>query len=214
MSTLATSAAWALASAALATAPAGAPPPVAEALRRAAPAGGRVEVTEYRPTLPKGCAVDRAEVSSPIAASGRVPVRLMGKLEGGRICDGWAWARVRLVAPVLVASRAVREGEPLAGAVASEERELVPGRLSASRLTPEAVASRAVAAGQALEEKDLRYGPAPGEPVILVLELGSLRVEEPGRAIPCLRDRGCALTPTGKRVEGTWQGGRLLVSSP
>jgi len=204
----------ALASATLASLPAGTPSQVAAALRRAAPAGDRVEVTEYRPTLPQGCAVDRAEVPQAVTASGRVPVHLEGRLGSGQGCDGWAWARVRVVAPVLVTSRSLREGEPLAGAVATEQRELVPGRLSLSELAPEVVASRPLPAGQLLEEKDLRYGPPPGEPVVIVIQMGSLRVEEPGRAIPCVRDRACALTPAGKRVEGTWQGGRLFVSSP
>jgi hypothetical protein len=206
---------WALLAGALARPTGGAPPLVADALKLAVPVpGGKVEVTEYRPTLPPGCAVDRAEVASPVTSSGQVPVHLEGRLKGGRSCDGWAWARVRLVAPVLVASRALREGEPLAGSVAAEERELVPGRLSPSQLGPDAVATRPLSAGQPLEEKDLRYGPAPGEPVVIAIQLGSLRVEEPGRSIPCVRDRACALTPTGKRVEGTWQGGRLIVSSP
>lgn len=201
--------------AALAASPGEPPPPVAEALRRAVPLpSARVEVTEYLPTLPPGCAVSRAEVKEAVTGSGRVPVHLAGSLRSGGGCDGWAWARVRVVAPVLVAARAVREGEPLAGAVAAEERELIPGRLSPAKLFPEAVATRPLSAGQAIEEKDLRYGPAPGEPVSIVIQLGALRVEEPGRAIPCARDRGCALTPTGKRVEGSWQGDHLLVSSP
>ncbi len=60
----------------------------------------------------------------------------------------------------------------------------------------------------------MRLGPAPGEAVTIVIQLGSLRVEQPGRAVPCARGRACALTPTGKRVEGTWRDDRLYVDSP
>jgi len=192
--------------------PAGA---VAEALRRAVPVpDGHVEISDYRPTLPAGCEVARAELSGSLSSSGRVALRLAGRLPGGAICDGWAWAKVRLLAPVLVASRALRAGEPLSGAVAAEERELAPGRLSATKLAPEAVAARPVPAGQALSEADVRVGPAPGEAVTLVVQMGALRVEQPGRAVPCERGHVCALTATGKRVEGSWQDGRILVSTP
>jgi len=192
-----------------------APQAVADALRRAVPVeGGRVEISDYRPTLPRGCEVARAEVSGPLATSGRVALRLGGRMPGGTGCDGWAWARVRLLAPVLVASRALRAGEPLSGAVSPEERELSPGRVAASRLSPDAVAARPLAAGQALDEADLRVGPAPGESVVLVVHMGSLRVEQAGRAVPCSRGHACALTANGKRVEGSWQDGRILVSSP
>ena len=200
-----------------ALAPAGPPVPaaVADALRRAVPvAGGRLEIAEYRPTLPQGCLVARAEVPAPVAGSGRVAVRLEGSLPSGALCDGWAFARVRLLAPVLVASRSLRTGDPIAGAVAPEERELLPGRLSPSMLPADAVAARNVSLGQALDERDLRLGPTPGEAVTVVIQFGSLRVEQPGRSVPCARGRACALTPAGKRVEGTWRDGRLYVDSP
>jgi len=192
-----------------------APPPVAQALDRAVPLpGARVEVTDYRPDLPGGCALSRAEVPAPVTGSGRVAVRLSGTLPGGAPCDGWAWARVRLLASVLVASRPLNAGEPLTGAVGSQEREITSGRSPLARLPADAVAGRALAAGQVLEERDLRSGPAPGEPVTVVIRLGSLRVEQPGRSVPCVRGRACALMPSGKRVEGAWQGGRIVVESP
>jgi hypothetical protein len=75
------------------------------------------------------------------------------------------------------------------------------------------VAERPIAAGQVLEERDLRLGPTPGDDVTVIIRLGTLRVEQVGRAVPCRRGRACAQMPSGKRVEGSWQGGRILVES-
>jgi hypothetical protein len=195
--------------------PAGVPSPVALGLARAVRApGARLEVADYQASLPPGCAVARADPSSPVAASGRVALRLFGALPGGAPCDGWAWARVRLFAPALVTTRPVRAGEPLAEAVASGEREIVPGRAPLARLPAGAVAERPLASGLVVEERDLRTGPRPGEPVAVVVRLGGLLVEQPGHAVACSRGRACALMPSGRRVEGTFEDGRIVVESP
>jgi hypothetical protein len=191
------------------------PAPVVEAFDRAVPVhGGRVEIADYRPELAAHCTVTRAELPSPLAGSGRIPVRLSGALPEGGPCDGWGWAVVRVLAPVLVTSRAVPAGSPLSGAVTSSERELLAGRSPISRLPADAVASRPMAAGQVVDERDLRVGPAVGDAVTVTIRFGGLRVEQSGRAVPCSRGRACAQMPSGKRVEGTWQDGRILVESP
>jgi hypothetical protein len=120
---------------------------------------------------------------------------------------------VRLVGTVLVASKAVAAGAPLRDAVAPQERELRSGRAPLSRLPDDAVAGRAIAAGQVLEERDLRVGPVLGDEVTVVLRLGAVKVEQVGRAVPCSHGRACAQMPSGKRVEGSWQGGRIHVES-
>jgi hypothetical protein len=192
-----------------------APPAVVQALGRAAPfPGARVEVADYRPEVPTSCAVARAELPAPLAGSGRVALRLSGSLPGGKPCDGWAWAQVRVTAPVLVASRPVPAGAPLAGAVSAEEREVRGGRAPLGSLPPGATAGRALSTGQALDERDLRSGPTTGDTVTVVIRLASIEVEQPGRAIPCARGRACAQMPSGKRVEGAWRGGRIVVESP
>ena len=191
-----------------------APAPVVEAVERAIPVPGtRAEVSDFRPELAAGCTVIRAELPGPLSASGRVPVRLSGTLQAGGPCDGWGWVAVRLVGTVLVASKAVAAGAPLRDAVAPQERELRSGRAPISRLPDDAVAGRAIAAGQVLEERDLRVGPVLGDEVTVVLRLGAVKVEQIGRAVPCSRGRACAQMPSGKRVEGSWQGGRIHVES-
>ena len=188
---------------------------MAQALDRSvAVPGARLEVADYRPELPGGCVVSRAEPPAPLTGSGRVALRLAGTLPGGAPCSGWAWARVRLLAPVLVARSALRAGDPLAGVVAPEEREMSAARSPLSRIPAGAVAARPVSPGQVLDERDLRTGPRPGDPVTVVIRLGSLQVEQPGQSRPCARGRACALVPSGRRVEGSWREGRLFVESP
>ena len=184
--------------------------------------GARAEVLELTGALPPGCSLTRAEVPGPVSESGRVAVHLFGAsrptasgAEGrGQPCDGWAWARVRVSAPSLVTTRPLVEGDPLEGAVAAAEREVLPGRATLSVLPEGAIAARALAAGVPLDETLLRVGALPGETVAVVLHAGSLWVEQEGRAIACRRGRVCALLPSGRRVEGVWHDGRIVLGSP
>ncbi len=195
-------------------APAAVPGPVQRAVDAAlAPPGARAEVLELRGDLGAGCRLARGEVPRRIEASSRNAVHLVGEGDG-RSCEAGAWARVRVVAPVLVTSRAVAAGEALADAVAREDRELLPGRAPLSAVPDGAVADRALAPGVALELWALRVGPRPGEPVTVVAHAGTLTVESAGRAIPCRRGRACALLPSGRRVEGDWHAGRIEVGLP
>ena len=174
----------------------------------------RAEVLAVEGTLPAACARARAEVPRPVTASGRVAARLTGPAGAPEACDRWAWLRVRVTAPALVTTRELADGASLEGAVRLEEREVTPGRAWLAHLPEGATAARALPVNTALDEALLRLGPRPGEPVAIVMRAGALSVEREGRAVPCRRGRACALLPSGKRLEGTWHGGRIEVESP
>lgn len=199
---------------ALATLPAPPSAAVAEALRGAlALPRARLAVESCSAVLPRGCAEVEAVALRPVVASGPAPVRVRG-LSGGKPCEATGWARVRVFAPGLVASRAIAEGERLSAAAVAGETEVAAGHQPLSELPPGAVAARPIAAGSAIEAGQVRVGPRPGEPVTVRLRVGEVLVEQVGRALPCPRGRGCALLPSGRRVEGTTDGARVLVELP
>lgn len=181
--------------------------------------GARAEVGEPKITsgaLSGGqpCHPARWSALRPVAASGQAALRFTGATEAGTPCVGYAWAPVRVLAPAATASRAVRAGEPLEGAVQVSELEVRPGQRPVADLPPGAVAVRDLKAGTPIDESALRVGPAPGSPVAVLVRAGALTIEQPGRAIPCPRGLACALLPSGRRVEGRMAGGRLLVEIP
>src|SRR4051812_6904901 len=68
---------------------------VSEALERAVTIpGARVDVRWFRAN--GSCAAEAAEVTQPVSASGRVPVRLRGLTNSGP-CEAWGWAEVKLL---------------------------------------------------------------------------------------------------------------------
>ena len=177
--------------------------------------GARAELVALRPSVPAGCAATALESPRPVATSGEVALRVTGAQATGAPCTGWAWARVRVVARVPVAARALREGDPLDSTTyAVAEREVVAGRPPVLDIPAGATASRRIAAGTALEDVHLRIGPPPGASVTVLLRVGALAVEQEGRSVPCTRGRACALLPSGRRVEGRFDGARLLVEAP
>ena len=192
-------------------------PVLRQALERALAApGARLDsaIEERGPMRAADCRASAAEVPRPIDGSGRVAVKLSGRAAHGQTCEAWAWVRVRVVAPVPVASRALRAGESFANAVVTEERELRAGHAPA-QIGPASVAARAIAAGQVIDgasvtEPTLRAG----EPVKVLVVSGSIVIEQAGRAVPCLRGRGCAVLASGKHVEGELVDGQLVVQSP
>ena len=164
-------------------------------------------------------APERVEISHPVEGSARLAVKLIGPARGAAPpCETWAWARFRLLAPVAVAVRAVRAGEPLAGATRSSDREIKVGHAPADLASLEsrgATADRALATGQIVESDMVRApGPRPGEPVKVVLVAGALAIEQTGRAVPCARNHNCAVLPSGRHVDGAFVDGRLLVQMP
>lgn len=176
--------------------------------------GARVELDGVRTSSGAGCAAEAWSTLKAVEASGSAALRFSGRAADGTPCQGFAWGRVRVLAPAAVTTRAVREGEPLDGAFATEERELLPGRHALAAVPPGAAAAHRLAAGAVLDEGAVRSGPAPGEPVMVVLRAGSLSVEQAGRVVPCPRGRACALLPSGRRVEGRPVDGRIVVEVP
>jgi len=174
---------------------------------------GRVEIVSLD-RAPNTCAAAgdlRAEVPRPVDGSGRFGVKLVGTHANGAPCQAWIWARLRVMAQVSVTTRAVRAGEPFAGAVAPAEREILPGRQPATALDG-ATAERSVGPGQMIEAEMARPpGLHPGESVKVVLIAGGLSIEQMGRAVGCARNHNCAVLPNGKHVDGTLTDGRLLV---
>ncbi|HUK65956.1 MAG TPA: hypothetical protein VLV17_03960 [Anaeromyxobacteraceae bacterium] len=195
--------------------PARVPAPVVTAVAAAvAPPASRAEALEMSGSLPDECLLVRAELPSPVTASGRVPVHLLGEDTARHRCEGWAWVKVRASARSLVTTREVPQGESLAGAVAPAEVEVLQGRPPLEHLPEGARAERSLPAGAAVDESLVRVGPRPGEPVEVVLHAGALSVEAQGRATPCQRGRACALLASGRRVEGEWHDGRIVLELP
>ncbi len=176
--------------------------------------GARVELSGVRTTSGAGCAAEAWETLQAVEASGSAPLRFSGRSADGTTCQGYAWGRVRVLAPAAVTTRAVQAGEPLDGAVTTAEREVLPGRRALAAVPPGAAAASRLAAGAVLDETAVRAGPAPGAPLAVVLRAGTLSVEQAGRAVACPRGRACALLPSGRRVEGRLVDGRLLVEVP
>ncbi|HVO19369.1 MAG TPA: SAF domain-containing protein [Anaeromyxobacter sp.] len=203
-----------------ALAPAGLAPDLSDLAVRAVVAAlalphARAELVEVQVTAGRGCPADRAEALRPVTGSGEVPLRLLGTSPDGHPCEAYGWARVRVVRAGLVATRAVAAGETLEGAVEPAEVEVRPGHAPfLGELPGGARAARALAAGAPLSSADVREGPAPGEPITVVVLGEGLELSREGRALPCTPGRGCALLPGGRRVEGRLEAGRLVLETP
>jgi flagella basal body P-ring formation protein FlgA len=190
---------------------AAAPTPVGAVQAALAVPGASAEVEAVHSTSARGCDAAAWETLRAVDASGSVALRFTGRDSAGGACEGFAWASVRVRAPALVATRAIAAGEPLAGAVALSSAEVRPGRAGLTALPGAAVAARPVRAGAPLSRGDLRVGPRPGEPVTVVVRAGALELEQPARAVAC--PGACALLPGGRRVEGRFEDGHILVEA-
>jgi hypothetical protein len=191
------------------------PPAVQTAIEAASKVvGGRVEVTRLATQGTSGCAIARAEVALPIEGSGRVTLKMAGQGSDGRACSGWGTATVKVLAPSPVATRALRAGENLDGAVAFAEREVLPGREPVV-VPAGAIATRPLTPGQPVDASSFRVrGPDVGEPIKVRVIVGAVAVEEVGRVASCGRNKACAVLPSGKHVEGRVEDGRLVVEVP
>ena len=174
----------------------------------------KVEIRGYRAQLPPGCTPSRAEASRVVEQSGRQALKLAGSDDAGFACEGWAFADVKLTADAFVTTRVVKAGEPLADAVRIVRREIKPGRRPLHDLPAGARASRDLAAGTTIVDSHAAGALSPGEPVKVVVRGGSLAIETSGRAVACSAGRTCAQLASGKRVEGTLEGGALVVEAP
>lgn len=191
----------------------GVPGPVRAAVEKALALPGRIEVLGLSERLPAQCRLQRAEVGKPIEGSGRVAVKLLGE-QGGRACAGWGWAEVRVLGQVLVTTRAVRAGEPLAAAVTLSEREVRQGRHPLSDATG-MIATRTLAAGIVVEGEHVQVATGrPGGNVKVMVRSGDLVIEASGRSVACGRERACAVLASGRQVEGRFAEDRLWVVIP
>jgi hypothetical protein len=191
----------------------GVPGPVVAAVEQALGLPGRVEVASFDARLPVQCRLQRAEVGKPILGSGRVAVRLTGE-QGGHACAGWAWAEVRVLGQVLVTTRALRAGEPVADAVTTSEREVRQGRRPLTDATG-MIATRALPAGAIVEGEHAQVATGrPGADVKVMVKSGDLVIEAKGRSVACGRGRACAVLPSGRQVEGRFAGESLWVELP
>jgi len=113
-----------------------------------------------------------------------------------------------------VATRAIRAGDAFAGAIATAEREILPGRQPATSLDG-AIAERTVGPGQMIEAGMAQApGLHPGQAVKVVLVAGALSIEQTGRAVACGRNHNCAVLSSGRHVDGALVDGHLLVEMP
>jgi flagella basal body P-ring formation protein FlgA len=178
--------------------------------------GARAEILEYLPRIDASCAAASATADRRVSSSGPIALRLSGRDARGRPCQGWAWARVKVVASVMTAARAIRRGEPMEGAARLEERELRSAREPLFSLPEGAKAAQSLAAGQMLEPHHLldASSPALGAPIPVVLRRGPVSVALEGTAVPCPRGKACAQLPSGRRVEGQLIERRLVVVIP
>jgi hypothetical protein len=176
--------------------------------------GRRAEVAAPQVSSGRGCRPAAWSTLRPATATGPAALRFAGTDAAGGPCEGFAWARVTVLAPTPVVTRTLEVGDPLEGAVAWEEREVRPGRPPPADLPGGATAARRLQPGAVLDEASFRVGPRPGTALPVVLRSGALSVEQQGRAVPCARGRACAVLPSGRRVEGRLADGRILVEVP
>jgi flagella basal body P-ring formation protein FlgA len=189
--------------------------PIVAALQQAISVpGARLDSASDEKPTGRSCAPHEVSVPHAVDGSGRVAVKVVGTRAGGVRCEAWTWVRVRVVADVAVTRRAIRAGEGLTDAVSMETREVVAGRAPAV-LSTGSVAARSLVAGAVVEADAVTVATARlGEQIKVVVMMGGLAVEQSGRATPCVRGRSCAVLPSGRRVEGDFIDGRLLVTLP
>lgn len=171
----------------------------------------RAELLSVKADAKSTCRFEKAEAQSPVAGSGRIAIKLEGRLSGGNACRDVAWANVSVLAKVMVAKEAIRPGELVKEHVMEVEREIHTGEIPLAALPDSSVAGVAVSRGTIIESRHLRRGPSPGESLPVRAKAGAIVVEQAGRAIPCGRNKTCAILPSGRRVEGMLVNGRLEV---
>jgi hypothetical protein len=185
------------------------------ALAQAPEGTSRVEVGRHREHIPNGCTITDAELFGRLLGTGQSIFKLKGTDGAGRTCFGWSWASIRVFSQAWVTTREIAPGAPVAGLVASAERELPQGGTYARSIAPDALASSRLSAGTALEPKHLRLpSEMPGHAVDVELRTGDLVIATRGESVPCQPNMSCARLASGKQVSGTWLNGRLEVVLP
>ncbi len=174
--------------------------------------GSRLELIDFDFKMKPQCSLVSVRSSRPIVASGRYAIKAMGRSASGTRCEGWAWARIRVLAKVMIATQRIEPGEPIStNSIRTEEREKKTGQKLVQKIPSEAKASTLLLPGTVLEKHHLRIGPAIGESVEVEVRTGQVSVVQTGRVVPCLPGRLCAQLESGKRLEGRYLNGRLVV---
>lgn len=174
----------------------------------------KIRVTKVH--LVKTCRVTSGDVVTENRASSQT-VRLHGKTRSGTPCSGWAYAKVRRFARVVVATKSIRTGQALGGAVRIEEREVSAGDAWLTVLPSAGRARHAISSGRPLRGNDvIAAGPPIGASLSVRLRSGSLVVTGQGVRVQCRAADGpprvCARLASGSRVEGQVQDGALWVA--
>jgi hypothetical protein len=159
----------------------------------------KVELTAWDAPRCKG-----TFASAPFESSGRVPVRVRGK-----ICEAWGWAQVRVIVSVATLLRDVKSNESMDGAWTVSDQE--PRGEVMSGIPAGATATRWLRKGTTVVASDVRVGPRPGSSILVRVMLGALSLEQRGTVSPCAVGDTCATLPSGKRVSGVLTGGVLVV---
>jgi hypothetical protein len=171
----------------------------------AVPADAHLDVLDakYEPK----CVAQRFEPSR-VLGSGRVAVRYHGNH-----CEGWAWVKLKVTVQRLAARKALKAGDLIDGATELVSSDLRPGDDGLETIPQGARAASDIPAGAMLTADRVRIGPAPGASIEVLIQAGAIAVEESGTVVRCSGrgEKVCASLPTGRRVSGHLDDGRLLV---
>lgn len=177
--------------------------------------GSRLELIDFNSTVRSECSLVSIQSSRPIVASGRYAIKVMGRNSSGARCHGWAWATIKVLAKVMIATQRIEPGEPISqNSVRTAEREKKPGQKPISKIPSEAKAATLLLPGTVLEKHHLRIGPAIGESVEVEVRTNQISIVQIGRVVPCVAGRLCAQLKSGKRLKGQYKNGRLVVEVP
>lgn len=184
---------------------------VARAVTRPA---SRIQIAKYAPSVSADCTAYKAIVP-PISGSGQFAVRLFGQTKAGAPCDGWAWVRAHIFVRAWVTGQAIPQGAPIEGAIVSAEREWKAGSSLVLSVPEGSVASFPLGSNVALEEAHIKAKtPDLGQTITVRMVSGNIQVDQQARWTSCSKNSACALLPNGRRIEGHWNGERLIVENP
>jgi len=175
--------------------------------------GAVMEVDGYRERVAQGCQVERRSRVGPPNSRGMVNVRLEGRRRDGGACIGGAEFSVRFTAMVWVTTRPIRKGEPMSDGAEKKETALAGSRSPVVEPLDGLRAAQDLPVGTIVEKHHLKAAASgPGETVQVVLEVGSIKLVQPGRLVSCARAGSvCAVLDSGARVSGRMLDGRLQV---
>lgn len=185
-----------------------------------AAASGDVEVKVTKAMVQKRCRV-KAATRTGHGADARAPqqtwtFRVEGTTKRGTPCEGWAWARVTQMTMALVATKTIRPGDNVKGAVRISRVPRARGEVLLPPSIGDHRARTRIPKGRSLRATDVVVnGPQMGERMTIRVQSGSLTIAAKGTRVPCsARENAfavCARTPSGAKVSGPYEQGALWV---